>query len=115
MKEKLSIALEPEVAALYCAFFLVEKLTGCSQDEETSQLKTFSPGEQYLIVDLGGTLHFYMYMCHNVLAYNFKYVHNNYMYCSVCMPCFFFLISVLECIFLIKILTLNVINYNSSS
>lgn len=62
MIDRLSIAIEPEVAVLYCALFHVDKLTGCSQDEETSQHKTFSPGEQCLIVDLGGTLHYYIYM-----------------------------------------------------
>lgn len=56
MMDRLSIAIEPEVAALYCALFQVDKLTGCRQDEETSQHKTFSPGEQCLIVDIGGTL-----------------------------------------------------------
>lgn len=58
MNNRLSIALEPEAAALYCRFLPVEKLTGSSQGEEISQLKTFSPGAQYLIVDLGGKLHF---------------------------------------------------------
>lgn len=54
LNDRLSIALEPEAAALYCRFLPVEKLTGSSQGEEISQLKTFSPGAQYLIVDLGG-------------------------------------------------------------
>lgn len=62
MNDKLSIALEPEAAALYCRFLPVEKLTGSTQDEEISQLRTFSPGAQYIIVDLGGTLHFYIHL-----------------------------------------------------
>lgn len=75
MNDRLSIALEPEAAALYCRFLPVEKLTGSSQGEEISQLKTFSPGAQYLIVDLGGKLHFYknlFFLSHTESEMNFS-------------------------------------------
>jgi hypothetical protein len=53
LNNKLSIALEPEAAALYCRYLPVEKLSGSDEDRK-SKLMTFSPGAQYLIVDLGG-------------------------------------------------------------
>lgn len=54
LSDKLSIALEPEAAALYCRYLPVEKLLGVAKDEEAPKLKTFCPGAEYLIVDLGG-------------------------------------------------------------
>ncbi|XP_062603211.1 heat shock 70 kDa protein 12A-like [Saccostrea cucullata] len=54
LNDKLSIALEPEAAALYCRYLPVERLTRPEDLDGKSKLKTFSPGAKYLIVDLGG-------------------------------------------------------------
>lgn len=47
--EKLTIALEPEAASMYCKNMQLEKPPG-----QKSDFKIFSPGNQYLILDAGG-------------------------------------------------------------
>ncbi|KAK3593606.1 hypothetical protein CHS0354_018704 [Potamilus streckersoni] len=47
---QLSIALEPEAAALYCKYLPMDKLTG----SDDSGLSVFSEGTKYMIIDLGG-------------------------------------------------------------
>jgi hypothetical protein len=44
------IALEPEVASLYCRYLPVQK-----HDEENS-LVAFKPGTKYVVLDAGGNL-----------------------------------------------------------
>ena len=47
--DKLTIALEPEAASLYCRHLPVEK---CGKDK--ASLSTFGPGKRYLVLDAGG-------------------------------------------------------------
>lgn len=47
---QLSIALEPEAAALYCKILPIEKLAAGYQNN----LSVFQPGTKYIVLDLGG-------------------------------------------------------------
>jgi len=49
--DQLTLAYEPEVAAIYC------KEVKIAQASETQkELKGFSPGSRYMVIDLGGRL-----------------------------------------------------------
>ncbi|XP_053400594.1 heat shock 70 kDa protein 12A-like [Mercenaria mercenaria] len=48
-KDRLTIALEPEAASLYCHLLPVEK---CGSD--TTSLSTLGPGRRYMVLDAGG-------------------------------------------------------------
>ncbi|XP_053399657.1 heat shock 70 kDa protein 12A-like [Mercenaria mercenaria] len=49
LEDKLTIALEPEAASLYCRHLPVEK---CGSDK--TSLSKFGPGKRYLVLDAGG-------------------------------------------------------------
>lgn len=49
--DMLTIALEPEAAALYVKHIPVEKRV---EGKEGDVLKTFAPGSKYIVVDAGG-------------------------------------------------------------
>jgi hypothetical protein len=53
--ELLTLAYEPEAAAIYCKELTVKKKEGA----EGSNLKSFEPGQQFLVLDCGGR---YMYI-----------------------------------------------------
>jgi hypothetical protein len=48
--ELLTLAYEPEAAAIYCKELTVQKKEGA----EGSNLKSFEPGQQFLVLDCGG-------------------------------------------------------------
>lgn len=50
----LTIALEPEAAALFVKHLPVDKRV---DGEVGNMLKTFDPGSRYIVVDAGGNLH----------------------------------------------------------
>ena len=49
---KLTVALEPEVASLFCKNLSVEKNVGATG----LSIDTFSPGSQYIVLDTGGMI-----------------------------------------------------------
>lgn len=51
--EMLTIALEPEAAALYVKHLPVERRVN---GQEGDEFQTFSPGSKYIVVDAGGLL-----------------------------------------------------------
>ena len=53
--ELLTLAYEPEAAAIYCKELTVQKKKGA----EGSNLQSFEPGQQFLVLDCGGR---YMYI-----------------------------------------------------
>ena len=60
--EFLTLAYEPEAAAIYCKELTVQKKEGT----EGSTLKSFEPGQQFLVLDCGGR---YMYILPDNLGY----------------------------------------------
>ena len=53
--DRLSLALEPEAASLFCKYVPTEKVTGA----RGASISCFSPGKKYLVLDAGGTLTLY--------------------------------------------------------
>ncbi|XP_052801885.1 heat shock 70 kDa protein 12A-like [Mya arenaria] len=53
---RLTIALEPEAASLFCMHVPVDKMaiTGKSADRRSSEIRTFPKGTKYMVVDAGG-------------------------------------------------------------
>ena len=60
--ESLTLAYEPEVAAIYCRELTFRKKEGA----EGSNLNCFEPGQQFLVLDCGGR---YMYILPDNLGY----------------------------------------------
>lgn len=49
--KRLSLALEPEAASLFCRYLPVQKVRG---EDGMSQIKSLAPGKRYLVLDAGG-------------------------------------------------------------
>ena len=60
--ELLTLAYEPEAAAIYCKELTVQKKEGA----EGSNLQSFEPGQQFLVLDCGGM---YIYILPDNLGY----------------------------------------------
>ena len=50
--EQLTLALEPESAAIFCKELAINRAEGV----EGVFLRAFDPGEKYIVVDMGGRL-----------------------------------------------------------
>ncbi|XP_053373620.1 heat shock 70 kDa protein 12B-like [Mercenaria mercenaria] len=50
-EDQLTLALEPEAAAIYCKELVVSK---AKEQGKEAQLQSFSPGAQFMVLDLGG-------------------------------------------------------------
>jgi hypothetical protein len=60
--ELLTLAYEPEAAAIYCKDLTFQRKEGA----EGSNLKSFEPGQQFLVLDCGGR---YMYILPDNLGF----------------------------------------------
>ena len=59
--DKLTIALEPEAASLFCRYLPVEKFVG----KEKMSISNFKTGTKYIVLDAGGNIKYclrYMWM-----------------------------------------------------
>ncbi|KAH3890530.1 hypothetical protein DPMN_014614 [Dreissena polymorpha] len=54
--ENLSLALEPEAAALYCRYLPMEKVVDSAGK---ASIESFAPGKRYLVLDAGGLYMFF--------------------------------------------------------
>ncbi|XP_053374144.1 heat shock 70 kDa protein 12A-like [Mercenaria mercenaria] len=50
-EDQLTLALEPEAAAIYCEELFISK---AKEQGQEAQLQSFSPGAQFMVLDLGG-------------------------------------------------------------